>query len=235
MSELVLDGPPQWTGTSSGGIERRSLPKRSVIAFVGALGFPHTSAEETHGWRGALWSLVGESTDSGHVTPALAEQEQTRRREETRRAVSELRLLSGLTWEQLAQLFGVSRRSVHFWVSGQPLSERNERRVHALLDLIRKVNRGDVHSTRAALLQVHDGRSAFELLVDGQLAEASALLGPGPGRPRRVLGELSPEAKAARRPPPPEELVEALQDRVHKEVGRARAAQTVRTPRRGGS
>lgn len=50
------------------------------------------------------------------------------------------------------------------------------------------------------------------------------------GRP--VLGELSAEAKAARTPLRPEELVEALHDRVHRDPGRARAARTVRNSRR---
>ena len=43
---------------------------------------------------------------------------------------------------------------------------------------------------------------------------------------------LSAEAEEARRPPPPEELVGALQDRVHYDVGRLRAARSIR-PRSG--
>lgn len=45
--------------------------------------------------------------------------------------------------------------------------------------------------------------------------------------------ELSAEAKAARKPLPPEELFDAQNDRVHREPGRARAARTVRNKRRG--
>ena len=51
--------------------------------------------------------------------------------------------------------------------------------------------------------------------------------------PRPVLGKLSAEAKAARAPLRPEELVEAQHDRVHRDPGRARAARTVRNSRRG--
>jgi len=47
------------------------------------------------------------------------------------------------------------------------------------------------------------------------------------GRP--VLGELSAEAKAARSPLRPEELVDALHDRVHRDPGRARAARLARS------
>lgn len=45
---------------------------------------------------------------------------------------------------------------------------------------------------------------------------------------RLKLGDLSPESKAARAPLPPDELVGALQDRVHRDPGHGRAAKTVR-------
>jgi len=48
----------------------------------------------------------------------------------------------------------------------------------------------------------------------------------------RKLSPLSPEAQAARRPRPPEELVGALQDRVHIETGRSRPARAVKAKRR---
>ena len=40
-------------------------------------------------------------------------------------AIGELRRLSGLTWDQLARLFNVSRRSLHFWASGGEPSIKN--------------------------------------------------------------------------------------------------------------
>ena len=43
------------------------------------------------------------------------------------KAVMELRRRSGLTWDQLGQIFGVTRRTMHFWASGQPLATENER------------------------------------------------------------------------------------------------------------
>jgi hypothetical protein len=50
-------------------------------------------------------------------------------------------------------------------------------------------------------------------------------------RPRLVLGELSPEAKAARLPLRPEELIDALHDRVHPTSGRLLAAKPIKTRR----
>ena len=56
--------------------------------------------------------------------------------------IGELRRLSGLTWDQLARLLGVSRRSVHFWASGKPMAQSNEEHLRRLLAVVRKVDRG---------------------------------------------------------------------------------------------
>ncbi len=146
----------------------------------------------------------------------------------TDQAVSELRRLSGLTWEQLGKLFGVARRSIHYWASGGALNARNEKRLLQVLDLVRTADRGESQLNRAALLEAHEGVSAFELLVQERFDEARAILGTGKGRCRPRLGQLSPEAKAALLPRPPEELVEALHDRVHVDRGIGRPARTLR-------
>src|SRR5918996_4642559 len=39
--------------------------------------------------------------------------------------VLELHRLSGLTWAQLASVFGVDRRAIHFWAAGRPMSAGN--------------------------------------------------------------------------------------------------------------
>lgn len=55
----------------------------------------------------------------------------------------------------------------------------------------------------------------------------------GPGEERRVSStKLSKEARAARAPRPPEELVGALQDRIHPTSGRLLAAKPIATTRR---
>lgn len=42
------------------------------------------------------------------------------------------------------------------------------------------------------------------------------------------LQPLSEDAQKARRPLPPDQLVEALNDPIHKEVGRSRAARVIK-------
>ncbi len=83
-----------------------------------------------------------------------------------------------------------------------------------------------------AFFEVAGGETPFELLALQKLEEARAILGPGPGRRRPELRELDAATKAERRPPPPEERIDALNDSVHEDLGRGRAARTVRNMRR---
>jgi len=126
-------------------------------------------------------------------------------------AVLELRRLTGLTWDQLARLLGVARRSLHFWASGKPLNARNEEQVYRTLDTVRSIDRGSAAENRALLLRECGGRVPFDLLAGQQYGEVVELVGTGPGRARPRLLPLGDEARA---PQPPEELTGALHDRV---------------------
>ena len=83
----------------------------------------------------------------------------------TRRAISELRRISGLTWQQLGQLLGVSRRSVHYWASGKPLNAGNQKRLMRVLDIVRTAYRGSARGTRAALLDAGEGTTPLDMLT----------------------------------------------------------------------
>ena len=155
------------------------------------------------------------------------------RLEATRKAISELRRISGLTWDQLGQLLGVSRRSVHFWASGKPPNASNEKRLMQVLDVVRTADRGSARSMRAAMMDASQGTTPFDMLAAQRFEDARLILGQGRARFVPALAGLSEEAKAARRPLPPEELYDAKGERVHREPGRARAARTVRDTRRG--
>jgi DNA-binding transcriptional regulator YiaG len=147
-------------------------------------------------------------------------------------AIGELRRLTGLTWEQLARIFSVSRRSLHFWASGKPMAPGNEEHLHRLLALVRKLDRGAASANRTALLEVReDGTIPFDLLVAGDYERVLALLGPVTTR-RPAPRKLSNGARAARAARPPEELVGALQDRIHPTSGRLISAKPIATTRR---
>lgn len=214
------------SGVVSGGVPRFSMIVVScALAIVGT-----SSAAPNQVWEGTQLQELN-ATTSGLAWRPNAEVEGGI--EATRQAIAELRRISGLTWKQIGELFGVSRRSVHFWASGKPLNAHNEQRLMQILDVLRSADRGCARATRAALFEVRGGKTAFALLTEGRFEDAYTILGAGPGRLKPVLTELSAAEKVAREPLPPEELVEARSDRVHREIGRSRAARTIRDKRRG--
>ncbi|MBE9204878.1 XRE family transcriptional regulator [Synechocystis salina LEGE 06099] len=150
--------------------------------------------------------------------------------EATQKALSELRRLSGLTWDQLAKLFNVSRRSLHFWASGQPLSRFNEEHLNRLLGTIRYIDRGSASLNRSLLLRPDsDGNPLLDLLVAAKYEEFKGIVGSNNAPRRPLLGALSKDAHKAYMPQNPADLVDALQEPIHREVGRARPARTARS------
>jgi DNA-binding transcriptional regulator YiaG len=147
-------------------------------------------------------------------------------------AIGELRRISGLTWDQLARMFGVARRSLHFWASGKRMTPSNEEHLQRLLMVIRKIDRGSANDNRSAILTSNlDGTMPFDLLARGEYDQALNLLGSGIAR-RVPTSAVSGDAISARSPRPPHELLEALQDRIHQTSGRLISAKPLRIPRR---
>ena len=71
------------------------------------------------------------------------------------RLIRDFKSRSGLTWEQLAGLFGVSRRAVHGWASGARLNAQHSETLSWLRQTLTRVEAPtDPDSTRAALLEV---------------------------------------------------------------------------------
>jgi len=147
-------------------------------------------------------------------------------------AIAELRRIGGLTWDQLAHLFGVSRRSVHLWASGKPMAPSIEEHLQRVLAVIRKIDCGSPSANRTAVLGVREvGGIPFELLVAGDYERALELLGRD-GPQRVAPPKVSHKARATRSSRPPEELAGALQDRIHPTSGRLLAAKPIATARR---
>lgn len=59
---------------------------------------------------------------------------------------------SGLTWDQLGKVFGVSRRAVHLWANGGRMNESNSRTLRDFAAEVRRLLQDAPDSTRAALL-----------------------------------------------------------------------------------
>lgn len=130
------------------------------------------------------------------------------------RSVAELRRLSGLTWDELAGLMHVSRRSLHHWVSGKPASAEHQTQLQRLLGALRRLDRGDSSRNRNLLLTPDDtGTLLLDLLKAGQYDAAVSAVGQATSSRVSPSTELSATARASRIPPAPAALVEAKQDR----------------------
>ncbi len=144
-------------------------------------------------------------------------------------AIGEIRRLSGFTWDQLAKVFKVTRRSLHFWASGKAMTVENQERLQHLVATIRHIDRGSAFANRAALMAVQpDGTIPFDLLMDGEYARVTSLLGKGVGHLKIKTPALSAAARAARKPQPPHELLDPAPDQPIT-TGRLLATKKIRT------
>jgi hypothetical protein len=110
-----------------------------------------------------------------------------------RESVILLRSLSGLTWEQLAKLFGVSRRAVHLWATGGRMNSYHAELLGRVLSTVSMIEVDTPTRRREMILAPGpDGRTIYE-----------ALLAERGGR----RGVNAPSV-------PPEQLVGALHDRA---------------------
>ena len=136
-------------------------------------------------------------------------------------AIFELRRISGLTFERLAEALGVSLRTVYAIANGRTVDAANEERLHRLLTTMKVIDRGTGRRNRDLLLSdLPDGRSLIELLAEGRFDEAVALVGRGPGRKSSTWLEPSAEALARRTSRHPVELLGAIEDAAPAKEGR---------------
>ena len=156
-----------------------------------------------------------------------AAQPYSRATEKISEAIMEIRRRSGLTWEELSELFDVSRRSVHYWANGKPPSTGHEWAIRKVLTILRCLDRGNQIDTRATLLAVDDVNeiSILELLKSGRFEDAlllrySEVRNTGPTPPRATVSSHQPQA--------PVLLLEAEQQRFES-PGEARIAIPKRT------
>lgn len=129
--------------------------------------------------------------------------------------ISDIRLHTGLTWEQVARLFGVSRRTVHLWASGSAMSSEHEEHLHRVFSVIEGSGLFEIHGSRAAILFTagSGGSCPFDMLVSGQYEEAARelrLRAPPVHRPQRRIPDAS--VFLERRPLSPAVLLSSLPD-----------------------
>lgn len=73
--------------------------------------------------------------------------------------VSALKEESGITWGQIADLFGVSRRAVHFWVEGGNIAAHNVARLQRLQEAVASLGEATPTDVKRALFTLDKQRS----------------------------------------------------------------------------
>lgn len=124
---------------SSSGALVNPLPDSSIYSHYG-------EASGSHGFLGStasLWSEFSSQVTDGTQDEPVAD---------TSLAVRDLHEMSGLTWEQIARLFGVSRRAVHAWANGSRMSASNLETLEELRTLVETVPASNVEERRTLLL-----------------------------------------------------------------------------------
>jgi DNA-binding transcriptional regulator YiaG len=111
---------------------------------------------------------------------------------ELARSVRSLRDRSGLTWDELAYVFGVSRRTLYNWSTGGKVSAAHARVIALVVRAIHQVDTGNPELTRSKLLApARDGTTIYASLAQ-QSPQLPAVSGPvfGPD----VLLSSSPDS-----------------------------------------
>jgi len=147
---------------------------------------------------------------------------------------SELRMLSGLTWDHLATLFDVSKRSLHFWASGKKISATNLEKLNRILAAISQIDTGSRSENRKLILGQIKGKLPFDLLKNGYYDEFIELIGESTLDKSLMKGRppLSAAEALKRRPVSPDLLVSSLQNKAHKDVGKQRSVKAKRARKR---
>lgn len=96
--------------------------------------------------------------------------------------VYELRRLTGFTWQRLADLLNVDRRTLNNWVKGAEIRERNRQHIAETLSVLRFVDRGSAEENAAALTERTLDRSPFDVIKEGRYLNARLYMGHGAAR-----------------------------------------------------
>lgn len=201
---------PSWTAGTMGGL--RPNRKGVLLATVGMLALTGTASSHSGLSFRDPRTLVSPSavTSNQFGNPALDLGSEVCIRvapgptEAARPALSvlwSLKRISGLTWAEISDAMGVSRRTLHNWAEGKPLSRENEAKLRRVEDVVRVIDRGTVRANRELLRFSQDGASnPLNLLRQNDYAGVVAVLGRGGAHRVPALQKLDDGARADRAP-----------------------------------
>ncbi|MFF1606170.1 helix-turn-helix domain-containing protein [Amycolatopsis sp. NPDC058278] len=114
-------------------------------------------------------SSRGGSNEKGRNSPNVKDSQDSGRGEFAS-SIRRVHASSGLTWDEIARLVGVSRRTVHNWIQGARVSSANARTLSRVCTTLEREDKGDPASTRAHLLAPRlGGMSPYERMLARRL------------------------------------------------------------------
>lgn len=85
---------------------------------------------------------------------------------ELAKSVRSLRQRSGLTWDELARIFGVTRRTLYNWSIGGQVSAANAQAIAEVIRSLHEIDSGDPKVTRSRLLApTENGATLYARLI----------------------------------------------------------------------
>jgi len=116
----------------------------------------------------------------------IAEEEDAAILPELAKSVRSLYRRSGLTWDELAHVFGVSRRTMYNWSTGGKVSASYAQAISSVIRVVHHVDTGNPQLTRSKLLApAEDGTTLYARLIQQQ-SKPSFVSGPS-YRPDELL------------------------------------------------
>ena len=102
----------------------------------------------------------------------------------------EIRRLTTLSWERLANLLNVDQKTITIWARGHEITDEHVSHIAKTLSVLRYSDKGDSKLNAKGLDWVCDYVTVFELIKHRQYFEAIRALGPGIGRPQYTKSKL---------------------------------------------
>jgi transcriptional regulator with XRE-family HTH domain len=102
-----------------------------------------------------------------------------------RDAVSQIKLLSGLTQEQISEILGVDRRSTYHWLAGQEPSDTKYEKLMRILSALQYMDRGITRINKRILLSpAEGGKLNKDYLTEGNFQKFLQVVGSGDQKPK---------------------------------------------------
>lgn len=205
--------------TSSNGFLKAAA---GALVFASMLGVPTTSC--------ANQFRVGIERTSSTPSNSVHKQSLPADASSTARGILAIRQMAGLTWDETARIFGVSRRTVHLWANGRHPSGEQERRLNRVLGILASYQDLGPSLLRQKLMaSSKPGTLYFDLLCSGDSDAFQEAFVGGEVEWKYAPPRLSLET-TSKASPSPVLLLDALQDRPVV-AGRAIARKAVRLKR----